>query len=327
MNREAAETFLKAWDSGQETFSIQSSGSTGAPKTLHLERRWMIWSAMRTAEYLKPRGGESLFCCIPVNRVGGMMMLVRARVWGMNVLVHEASSNPLIEPVDADIISLTPFQLHHIYTSPKSLNHLMRFREVLIGGGELPPALEKALQAVNPLTRIRHSYGMSETYSHVALRDVNGTERSEWFSPLHEININKTQDGCAVIMAPFCPDGMQTNDVIEVHTDGRFRVLGRSDFVINSGGVKLQPEQIEKAIYEKLPPTARFVISSIRDQALGQKLVLVCEDSRLFDGMELGFLREINAYAVPKAIIEIDAIPVNAGGKTDRLKTREMINS
>lgn len=327
MNREAAEAFLKAWDSGQETFPIQSSGSTGAPKTLHLERRWMIWSAMRTAEHLKPRSGESLLCCIPVNRVGGLMMLVRARVWGLNILIQEASSNPLTEPVDADIISLTPFQLHHIYADQQSLNHLLRFREVLIGGGELPPALEQALQTVNPHTLIRHSYGMSETYSHIALRLLNGPERSESFSPLHEINISTTAEGCALIKAPFCPEGIKTSDLIDVHPDGRFSVLGRSDFVINSGGVKLQPEQIEKAIYAKLPPAARFVVSSVNDEALGQKLVLVCEDRRLFEGLDLGFLKEINAYAVPKAIIELDTIPMNAGGKTDRLKTLKMINS
>lgn len=255
------------------------------------------------------------------------MMLVRARVWGLNILVHEASGNPLTEPVDADIISLTPFQLHHIYNSPQSLNKLLRFREVLIGGGELPLGLEQALQTINPHTCIRHSYGMSETYSHIALRDVNGPDRSEWFSPFHDIDIDAGPDGCATIKTPYYPEGLQTNDVIDLKADGRFRVLGRSDFVINSGGVKLQPEQIENAIQLKLPSEARFVVSALKDETLGHKLVLVCEDRSLFERLDLSFLKDINAYAVPKAIIEMDSLPLNTGGKTDRLRIRELINS
>jgi O-succinylbenzoic acid--CoA ligase len=327
MNKELAEDFLKQWHEGRETFYLKTSGSTGEPKTISLEKQWMKWSAAHTAEFLKPAPQDKILCCLPLNRIGGLMMLVRAMEWEIPFEVTEPVSNPLLDPGDASIISLTPFQLHQVMQNPSSLAHLSRFREVLIGGGEVSVPLRKAILDLDTNTVFRHSYGMTETYSHIALRSLNGPESSDWFTPFSDVNISCDPESCAVIKTPFYPEGLVTQDIIELHEKGKFRVLGRRDFTINSGGVKLQAERIEKMIQENIPASTRFIISSIKDIALGEKLVLVTEDKGVFEGLALDFLKTISPYAIPKEILEINPLPVNEGGKTDRLMIKKKINS
>jgi O-succinylbenzoic acid--CoA ligase len=327
MSLEEASDFLSAWDRGETVFKIQSSGSTGEPKTIILERKWMEWSALQTAKYMHPNENETLYCCLPLNKVGGLMVLVRAKVWGINLIVKEAHGNPLNEYIDADIISVTPYQMANILENENSRQNLKRFREVLIGGAEISEGLEKELGAIDSSCQIRQSYGMSETYSHVAIRNINGNNKSKWFTPLEGIEITKDDDGSATIFTPYYMSGLATNDLIELNNNGQFQVQGRKDFVVNSGGVKLQIEQIEKAINNKYPEKLKFVISSIKDEKLGEKLVLVCEKKAQIENYDLSFLKEINLFAVPKEIIELKSIPYNEGGKIDRLLIKRLINN
>jgi O-succinylbenzoic acid--CoA ligase len=327
MSLEEASDFLSAWDRGETVFKIQSSGSTGEPKTIILERKWMEWSALQTAKYMHPNENETLYCCLPLNKVGGLMVFVRAKVWGINLIVKEAQGNPLIEYIDADIISVTPYQMANILENENSRQNLKRFREVLIGGAEISEGLEKELGAIDSSCQIRQSYGMSETYSHVAIRNINGNNKSKWFTPLEGIEITKDDDGSATIFTPYYMSGLATNDLIELNNNGQFQVQGRKDFVVNSGGVKLQIEQIEKAINNKYPEKLKFVISSIKDEKLGEKLVLVCEKKAQIENYDLSFLKEINLFAVPKEIIELKSIPYNEGGKIDRLLIKRLINN
>lgn len=325
-NAALAETFFKDWDAGKTQFTIRSSGSTGAPKDILLKRQWMEWSARGTAAFLNPRPSDKLFCCLPLNKVGGLMMLVRSRVWQIPAIVSEPSSNPLLQAVDADIISLTPHQLSRILADKISRLHLSRFREVLIGGSDLPTQLEQQILLEKGSTQFRHSYGMSETYSHIAIRNINGPEQSVCFKCLEGVNVRQSEDGCAEISTPFTNGYLKTNDAIELDSEGRFRVLGRKDFAINSGGVKLFPEQIEQAISQHLQPINDFVISSLSDAVFGEIPVLVCTNRKAFEELDYSFLKAINAYALPKHIIEIQEIPLNEGGKPDRIKIKTLIN-
>jgi len=327
MSLEEASDFLGAWDRGETVFNIKSSGSTGEPKTIMLERKWMEWSALQTAKYMHPKENETLYCCLPLNKVGGLMVLVRAKVWGLNLTVKAAEGNPLKENIDADIISVTPYQVQNILEDEVSKKNLTRFREVLIGGAEISEGLAKKLEVIDPKCQIRQSYGMSETYSHVAIRNINGKDKSNWFTPLEGIQIKQDRDGSAIIYTPYYVDGLATNDLIELNESGQFQVIGRKDFVVNSGGVKLQIEQIEKAIHDRYPENMKFAISSIKDERLGEKLVLVCEKKAQIENYDLSFLKEINLFAVPKEIIEISSIPYNEGGKIDRLLIKRLINN
>lgn len=320
MNGKEAELFFEAWDNQKELFTIYSSGSTGAPKPISLERKWMIWSAEQTAAALKPKPGERLYCCIPVSKVGGLMMLVRSRVWNQEIIVVEPSANPLLHPVDADMVSLSPMQLFQVLQNNISIRNLNRFREVLIGGGEISPRLESMIKNLQTDTVFRHSYGMTETYSHIALRTVKGQSSSVWFKPFPSVNVSIGHDDTALIKTPFCETGLKTNDIIRLNDNGEFMVRGRKDFIINSGGIKLQAEEIEKAIKEHLNPDFDIIISSVKDDALGNKLVLVCEGDKKIAAHDLYFLSQISKYAIPKIIISLEEFPRNAGGKTDRLK-------
>lgn len=325
MNSTEAKLFFEAWDNQIELFTIHSSGSTGAPKPISLERKWMIWSAEQTAAVLKPNAGEILYCCIPVRKVGGLMMLVRSRVWHLEIIVEEPSANPLLNAIEADIVSLSPMQLYQILQNRISTKNLSRFREVLIGGGEISPRLESMIKNLDTKTVFRHSYGMTETYSHIALRTLKGQGSSEWFKPFPSVNVRLGPDETAVIKTPFCETGLVTNDIIRLNDSGEFIVRGRKDFIINSGGIKLQAEEIEKAIKENLNPDFDIIISSVKDDALGNKLVLVCEGNKKPEVKDLEFLIQISRYAVPKSIINLDEFPRNAGGKTDRLKIAELL--
>jgi O-succinylbenzoic acid--CoA ligase len=255
------------------------------------------------------------------------MMLVRSKVWGVPVILQEPASNPLaVTENKATIISLTPQQIYEVMRDENSCRALNKFREVLIGGGQIPGNLEKELKSFPYSTVIRHSYGMSETYSHIALRTINGIRPEKRFKPFNDVSVKLSDDGRAMICTPFSPEGIKTNDLIELAEDGTFEVRGRLDFTINTGGVKLQAEFIENLIHETLNPESRFLISSIPDEKFGDLLVLVCENKKVFETADLSFLKAYNKYAVPKRIIEIDAIPYNSGGKPDRLKIREILS-
>lgn len=320
-----ASEFLEAWDNGQEQFIISSSGSTGPPKPIVLQREWMIWSAINSGKIIKHNPSDTLLCCLPLDKVGGLMVLVRARVWGCQVHVLEPSSNPLLNSSKAQIVSLTPYQLSHVLSDERSHEHLKSFKEVLIGGSALNRQLEEQIERFNGQTIFRLSYGMSETYSHIAIQTLNGTEKTKGFKLMEGVRLEQDQEHCAIIYAPFCPEGLSTHDVIEFHDDGTFSIAGRKDFVINSGGVKIMAEQIEAMIDAELQPKRRFVISSISDDLLGEKVVLVCENKTEFEGVNWAFVKNKYPYGTPKMIIETAEIPVNDGGKPDRLKVKAMI--
>ncbi|MEZ4804878.1 MAG: AMP-binding protein [Bacteroidia bacterium] len=327
MNTEQADLILNAWDQGLDQFSVYSSGSTGTPKEIVLERKWMKWSAEQTGKVFDVKPSDKMYCCLPVDKVGGLMMLIRSKVWQIPIQVVEPSSNPLLEAVDASIISLTAYQIHNVLMNPISVEHLKLFRIVLIGGGDISSVLETQIQKLPESCEVYHSYGMSETYSHIALRQMNGRDRSDWFTRFEGIEIQVGDLGNAIIKTPYYTEALSTNDRIELNDKNQFRILGRLDFVINSGAFKQQPEEIERLIQRKLNLPVNFVISSTQDEALGEKLVLVCEDKSSFEKMDFSFLKQLNAFAIPKEIIQVNELPLNSGGKIDRKSVRELINN
>ncbi len=325
-SQEQAIAFLEAWRAGQTSFTIHSSGSTGDPKPIVLERQWMIWSAEASAEIFKPKMGDALFCCLPLDKVGGLMMLVRSDVWGIPITIDEPSANPLLKDVEGNIISLTPYQIHHIIKNEASCDRLLQFREVLIGGASINSELELQLQELSYNTIFRHSYGMSETYSHVAMRCINGKDASDYYTPLRDVKVEAGLDNCATIFTPYFPEGLHTNDIIETDALGRFKVIGRADFIINSGGVKISTEMVEKLIADELKTDNPFIISSVKDPVLGEKIVLVCTNQEKFKYCDWSFLDNYSPYAKPKDIIQLRDIPINRSGKVDRLKVKAILS-
>lgn len=320
MNVEIARKFIEDWKKGQTQFSISTSGSTGTPTGITLKKERMRWSAANTASVINPLPSDSILCCIPCSKIGGLMMLVRAIEWQIPIEIIEPVANPFLEERKGTIVSLTPYQLYHVLTDPSSLKNLKKTRVVIIGGGELSQNTEAMIKD-NSLdsTVFYHSYGMTETYSHIALRAINGEHASRFFKPFKDVKVTVDEENCANIQLPFNEPLIKTTDIISIQPDHSFEVIGRSDFIINTGGVKIQPEVIEKAIREKLHPENTFIISGEKDEILGNRIILIAEKYFEYDIEDLQFIKAINAYAVPKAIRIIEEFQRNEGGKIKRI--------
>lgn len=320
MNSELARIFFEDWQKGRTVFSLFTSGSTGEPKEIILEKKHMQWSAANTASVIKPRTEDSLLCCLPCSKIGGLMMLARSLEWQIPVEIIEPIANPFLTQKKASIVSLTPYQLFHVLSSDESLENIKKTRAVIIGGGELSAQLEQMIKTKGfDSTIFYHSYGMTETYSHIALRAINGENASQYFKPFPDVSVTSDEINCAVIQLPFGLQTIKTSDIISVNPDQTFEVIGRRDFIINTGGVKVQPEAIEKAITEKLRPKNNFIISSEKDDVLGNKIILIAENNFEYTLDDLQFLKSENAYAVPKVIKIINSFERNEGGKIKRI--------
>ncbi|MFN8446139.1 MAG: AMP-binding protein, partial [Caldilineaceae bacterium] len=257
--------FCREWLSGVESFTVNTSGSTGTPKPIEVTRQQMEASALATVAAVGLQPGMQMLVCMPTRFIAGKMMLVRGLVVGMEMTVVEPSSNPLADlpaGVRFDFTALTPMQIGTVIADcglriadsiSQSLNlqspisTLNAMHAILLGGGPVSATLEQQLQQIK--APIYHTYGMTETVSHVALRRVNGAEASEEFRPLPGVILGVDERGCLNIRAPMTSDQtVQTNDMVDLHANSSFHWLGRWDNVINSGGVKVQVEKVEQAI-------------------------------------------------------------------------------
>ncbi|MBC7426323.1 MAG: AMP-binding protein, partial [Bacteroidia bacterium] len=237
-NKEYANRFLKDWDNGERIFTLTTSGSTGIPKNIELKREFLEISAKATADHLHLDSRENIFCCLPVNKMGGLMMLVRAKVLGCNIEICDPVSDPMVlldEFHKFTFVSLVPLQLYEIFKNQESINKLNRFKNVLIGGAEIDKQLELKVRQLH--VTAWHTYGMTETYSHIALRKLNGSETSDYFTPMEGVTIKRDERGCLMIKAVVTNNEfIITNDLAEINKEGNFKISGRFDLVINSGG-------------------------------------------------------------------------------------------
>ena len=153
---------------------------------------------------------------------------------------------------------------------------------------------------------------MTETLSHIALRRLNGAEASDWYTPFEGVSLSQTDEGCLVIDAPAVHDGpLVTNDIVELSDKG-FRILGRKDNVICSGGIKIQTEEVERWLKPHLP--APFMITKRPDRKFGEQVVLLTEST------DMDRVREICQQVLPKfwqprSYAHIDALPMTETGK------------
>ncbi len=314
-----AALLLQQWQSGQAAFTVSSSGTTGVPKPFILKRNLIELSCRLTANALGIDAQDRIYCCLPLDKVGGMMQLFRAMVWNIPIDVVQASANPLLHYTgDASIVSLTPMQLGLVLQNHESKAALKRFRLVLLGGAGLSAELEAELQHwENPL--FYHTYGMTETYSHIALRQAGketafrfilptetDTDASGRFRFSNELTENQW---------------LQTNDCANILPDGRFIITGRADNIINSGGIKIQPEAVEAMIatHSGLKENT-FFCAGLPDSVLGEKLVLVLPEGT--NPPDLAAIPFANAYLRPKEIVFRKTFLFT---ETNKLKRRETL--
>jgi O-succinylbenzoic acid--CoA ligase len=240
--------FLAEWWSDSPGIELHTSGSTGAPKRMIATREAMRASAEASCRFFGLKPGTTALLCLPLQYIAGRMMVVRAMVGGLNLITTEPSSTPLAElHTEIDFAPMVPMQVATTLTRETGRQQLGRIRTLLLGGGFVDSSLEEQLQDLP--CRVFTSYGMTETLSHIALRAANGPQRSAFYTPLPGVGVALSAAGTLQLNVPYL--GIQdlvTNDLAELTPDGNFRILGRADAVINSGGVKIQAENIEQEL-------------------------------------------------------------------------------
>jgi O-succinylbenzoic acid--CoA ligase len=314
--------FIQQWLSPSEFIEVSTSGSTGTPTIMTLEKRQFIESAEMTCNYFGLREGLNMLLCLSAEYIAGKMMVVRAFVSGANLFTVPPSGNPL-EGIEQkiDFTAMVPLQVQNTIADPATSRIFSYINNVIIGGAALSPKLQHELESFP--NHIYSTFAMTETLSHIALKRLNGPGKKDLYELLNGITVAEDDRGCMVINAPhLSPNPIVTNDII-VKTDNKhFHWLGRFDNVINSGGVKIYPESIEEKL-APLFPSNRFFITSLPDDTLGQKVVMVIEDSSSVDAEKLNTEIEklIGKFEVPKEYFTIAEFAETATGKIQRQET------
>jgi len=317
--------FLQNWFDDADFILAQTSGSTGKPKDIQLKKKAMENSARMTNQFFGLDADKTALLCLPASYIAGKMMLVRALVGGFNLIAVEPKANPFKDlNLPIDFTAITPYQLYH---SAESLQTKI-IRKIIVGGSPVTRKLEE-LSAVIP-SELYETYGMTETCSHIALRRFNGNAKSDCFTVLNGVKIRTDVRGCLAVKAPHVIENeMQTNDIVELIDSKSFRWLGRADSVINSGGIKIHPEQVEKKLEGSIPEP--FFIASLSDGLLENKVILVIESEKytvLKEQNLINYLeKHLSKYEFPKQILYQPSFVYSAGNKVLRKETMAQIQS
>lgn len=335
--------FREIWfDEKTSKVSLQTSGSTGVPQRIDVEKGAMRASAMRTLRALRLKEGDRALLCLPVAYVAGKMMLVRAWEGKLSLEIVPPSLHPFALLTEApDFVALTPAQAAASYGVEAERRLMEKTRCILLGGGKVDEQLEAQLQSCRG--EVWSSYGMTETLSHISLRHLNGSEREEGYRPLEGVSIKVNGEGCLVIADQLLGiEQLVTHDLAEIAEDGTFVVHGRTDNVVNSGGLKLHLEDLEEKL-RTLP--FRLAMTSLPDAILGEALVLLVEASPsarelckdkgedLLLNVEVlpsaplfSLLRtHLSPHCVPKRAFLVESIPTTETGKPARARIRDLV--
>lgn len=321
MANEEFEKFLQSWAEGKEEFNIFTSGSTGRPKKIRLKKSQLIYSSNVTAKELGLNKNSKIFCCIDPMKIGGIMMWVRAAVLNCELLTVQPSSDPMTNLADDHVfnfISLVPFQLYQILKNHESTSKLNRFDTVLLGGASLSEKVIDELVSMDPT--FYQSYGMTETCSHVGLKKIEEIG----YRTIGDIEISLDDNKCLILKGSVTNfEEINSNDIVEFLESGRFKWKGRFDNIINSGGVKIVPEEVERKIIESnnIPGPSGILIVGVKDDELGEKVVLILKGENV--GIDLS---QLTKYELPKAIYSLKNFVFTSNGKIDRKKTVDLLS-
>ena len=346
------EDFLSEWNNDSDRVLVHTSGSTGKPKPMMVEKKRMLNSARITCDFLGLKPGDSALLCMSLDYIAGKMVVVRSIERHLHLISVSPSGHPLkdIDLKDANgkdvngeisFAAMVPMQVYNTLQVPEERERLTHVRHLIIGGGAIDASLEKELQALPGNIAIWSTYGMTETLSHIALRRINGAEASEWYQPFDSVKISQTEEGCLVIDAPLvCAETLVTNDIVEIESyiynkveKLRFRIKGRKDNVICSGGIKIQIEEVEALLKPHLEKP--FMIAKKKDEKFGEIAVLLTEDEDLkkveatirrllsgksdkSDDSDISSESTNHKYWIPREYLHVDHLPLTETGKPKR---------
>ena len=345
------EDFLSEWNNDSDRVLVHTSGSTGKPKPMMVEKKRMLNSARITCDFLGLKPGDSALLCMSLDYIAGKMVVVRSIERHLHLISVSPSGHPL-KDVNKEITfaAMVPMQVYNTLQVPEERERLCHIRHLIIGGGAIDAALEKELKSFPGNIAIWSTYGMTETLSHIALRRINGAEASEWYQPFDSVKISQTDEGCLVIDAPLvCAETLVTNDIVEIEPyiynkvekhdkeekhdkveKLRFRIKGRKDNVICSGGIKIQIEEVEALLKPHLEKP--FMIAKKKDEKFGEIAVLLTEDEDLkkveatirrllsgkSDDSNKSSESKSHKYWIPREFRYVEHLPLTETGKPKR---------
>jgi O-succinylbenzoic acid--CoA ligase len=343
------EEFLSEWRNDSPYVEVKTSGSTGEPKRMLVEKQRMRASARITCDFLGLKAGDTALLCMSLDYIAGKMMVVRAIERNLRLIVVEPSGHPLVKQGDGFIFAaMVPMQVYNSLQVPEERERLKQIKHLIIGGGTIDEAMAEELKTFP--NQVWSTYGMTETLSHIALRRLSGPEASEWYTPFPSVSVSLNEEGCLVIDAPeVCKERLVTNDIAELATNNHsfttqrgqslmcsvnsahegqspcvtivpFRILGRKDNVICSGGIKIQAEEVERMLKAHL--RVPYLISKRPDKKFGEVVVLLTEG----DVEEAKTVCEavLPKYQRPKAYVHVDNIPLTETKKPARRQAEEL---
>ena len=337
------EEFLLEWNNDSETLLVHTSGSTGKPKPMMVEKKRMLNSARITCDFLGLKPGDTALLCMSLDYIAGKMVVVRSIERRLQLISAHPSGHPLKDVSDNQEITfaaMVPMQVYNSLQVPEERVRLARIKHLIIGGGAIDEALASELREMSDEFRMEYgcenaiwsTYGMTETLSHIALRRINGKEASDWYTPFDSVKISQTEEGCLVIDAPLvCAKPLVTNDIVEIQPyiynkveRLRFRIKGRKDNVICSGGIKIQIEEVEALLKPYLDKP--FMLAKKKDEKFGEIAVLLTEDSDI-KKVEATVRRllsdesakdSVKKYWIPREYMFVEHLPLTETGKPKR---------
>lgn len=318
------EQFISDWQSPSPTILVHTSGSTGKPKPMLVEKRRMEASARITCSFLGLKPGDSALLCMPLDYIAGKMMCVRSIVGGLRLIRIEPCGHPLqhLDEVPT-FAAMVPMQVYNSLQDDRELNMLKQIKHLIIGGGAISRNLATALRSFP--NAVWSTYGMTETLSHIALRRLSGEDASEWYTPFDGVEVSLNHEGCLVINAPeVCAEPLTTNDIAEIDGDGRrFRIRGRRDNVVCSGGIKMQIEEIEAKLqaHTDIP----LMITKRADEKFGETVVLLAECNAM-EPLKALCHKWLSKYELPHDYIYVERLPLTETGKPARAEALRIAN-
>ena len=330
--------FLSEWFDEKDILKVHTSGSTGKPKELWVEKRCMINSARATVSFLGLKEGDNALLCMPLPYIAGKMVVVRSLITGMNLLMIPPCGHPLanLNPIP-DFAAMTPMQVFNTLEVPAERAKLEKVRHLIIGGGAVNADMAEVLKTFP--NAVWSTYGMTETLSHIALRRLSGEGASDWYTPFEGVQVSQSAENTLVIHAPqVCHEVLHTNDIVTFNDNGQFRIIGRKDNTINTGGIKVQIEEVESKLAQHF--SVPFMVTSAPDPKFGERIVLLIEGDReaekdssvdsTISKEEISkeeiseAISQLPTYWQPKEVVAIKKLPLTGTGKPDRATAKKL---
>ena len=314
---------IRSWYSPGENITIHTSGSTGVPTEMFASKDKIFNSVMYTQNFFSLKEGDKALLCLPLPYVAGVMMVMRALVIGMDLYVVPPCGRPFAKRdwPTFDFASLTPMQVFNTLQDESEREQLESVKNLIVVGGQIDHKLEQELKGFP--NKVYSTYGMAETLAHIGMRKLNGEDASQWYTPFGGVHLSTDEDGALIIDAPLvATQRLYTHDMGEICDDGRFIITGRKGNVVNSGGIKIQIEKVEKMLESSIK--SAFAISSIPDPKFGEAIVLAVEG----DDVNLSEIKnKLPPYYRPKYVFKLERIPRTETDKINRKKLKELLHN